>query len=500
MKNYLLKHAMLGGLVCLSFTSTAQVGIGTNTPRGALDINESTTNTSGLVLPTNSDHAVMVNPQGGKPVAGTIMYDSTSDCIRLYKQTEEWSGCLLEESVLRESTGELVCTSIQVKGSYMANMTLSSMNTVEVQVNVTTPGSYTIITNQINGYSFTGTGTFGSIGTHTVILEGVGTPVVSGTDTFTVSYDGGTCTFNVSVAKGISLGNFEDPAKSCLAIYNEYQAAGQTVEDGEYYIQGKRTDAVKTYCDMTNGGYTLIKSYSEFQVFGTDGKGPENDLLTTRQGLDYFEDRGYAEAIGESGIVNYELFLLPTSVRKNIRSGVSGNQYRVRIVEDEANVANNNDAWANNNYAEYDFSPSPDNIDFIENGAWATDTPIINSKIFGKEYKSLGSGAGGNYVSFDGQAWNYTITATQVGAMGTKHDYKEPNYAFTYKTSDGSIVNTNLTEIGYVWGIAGNDTFNHHIGKCDADDYQGATGCLGTSRRAHSFNGGKGRFVQWFVK
>lgn len=40
----------------------AQVGIGTQAPRGALDINQPVTNTMGLVLPTNDDAGNIVNP------------------------------------------------------------------------------------------------------------------------------------------------------------------------------------------------------------------------------------------------------------------------------------------------------------------------------------------------------------------------------------------------------------------------------------------------------
>ena len=44
---------------------SCQVGIGTTSPRGALDINSPTTNNKGLVLPTNSNPTNMTNPQGG---------------------------------------------------------------------------------------------------------------------------------------------------------------------------------------------------------------------------------------------------------------------------------------------------------------------------------------------------------------------------------------------------------------------------------------------------
>ena len=80
-------------LCCSILLVYGQVGIGTTTPRGALDINKTTTNTFGLVLPTNSDTGNIVNPQGGGVALATVMYDSTLDCIRVYKSSG-WSRCL----------------------------------------------------------------------------------------------------------------------------------------------------------------------------------------------------------------------------------------------------------------------------------------------------------------------------------------------------------------------------------------------------------------------
>ncbi len=71
----------------------AQIGINTPTPRGALDINRPTTNTMGLVLPTNTSAESVINPLGGAVALGTTVYDSTKDCVRVYKSTG-WSNCI----------------------------------------------------------------------------------------------------------------------------------------------------------------------------------------------------------------------------------------------------------------------------------------------------------------------------------------------------------------------------------------------------------------------
>ena len=81
-------------MICIGSTLFSQVGIGTANPRGALDINKETTNNMGLVLPTNADVNNIINPMGGSVVPGTIMYDSTNDCVKYYKASGAWSECL----------------------------------------------------------------------------------------------------------------------------------------------------------------------------------------------------------------------------------------------------------------------------------------------------------------------------------------------------------------------------------------------------------------------
>ena len=75
-----MKKILLYSLLSIQISVLAQVGVGTTTPRGALDINSST---QGVVVPTVSLVDILtqtaVNPQGGAIPAGTIVYnDATS--------------------------------------------------------------------------------------------------------------------------------------------------------------------------------------------------------------------------------------------------------------------------------------------------------------------------------------------------------------------------------------------------------------------------------------
>lgn len=95
--------------------------------------------------------------------------------------------------------GPGACAPITVNGFYVASTALGTANTIQVQANVTTAGSYTISTNTVGGFSFSGSGTFAGTGTQNVTLTGSGTPTTAGAQNFTVTWGTSTCTFTVFV-------------------------------------------------------------------------------------------------------------------------------------------------------------------------------------------------------------------------------------------------------------------------------------------------------------
>ena len=132
---------------CSMITMTwGQVGIGTATPRGALDINKPTTNTFGLVLPTNSETGNIINPQGGNVAAGTIIYDSSQNCIRLYR-TSGWSQCLSDAAERPEVARVASWSTFSIGSSNLStfNSQLNSAN------NYSAFGTY----KDVSGFEFT---------------------------------------------------------------------------------------------------------------------------------------------------------------------------------------------------------------------------------------------------------------------------------------------------------------------------------------------------------
>jgi hypothetical protein len=96
------------------------------------------------------------------------------------------------------------CTNFSVGGSYTQGIALTSNNTVQVTVNVTAIGNYTLSSTTVNGMTFSATGTFSILGTQAVILFGTGTPVAAGNAVFSVPASGSSCNFTVPVVANSS--------------------------------------------------------------------------------------------------------------------------------------------------------------------------------------------------------------------------------------------------------------------------------------------------------
>lgn len=98
---------------------------------------------------------------------------------------------------LQSSAGD--CLPKTVNGTYTAGTALTDSNTIDVTVNVTQTGTYTIYTDTLNGYYFKAVSSFATSGSNTVHLKGYGKPLAPGTNTFTVTYDTSFCTVSVTV-------------------------------------------------------------------------------------------------------------------------------------------------------------------------------------------------------------------------------------------------------------------------------------------------------------
>lgn len=93
------------------------------------------------------------------------------------------------------------CLDANIQGIYMKNTPVTVNNKVDIKVNVSTIGTYSISTTTINGITFSGTGTFATTGVQTVSINASGTPVNTGNTVVTVNAGTSTCNFSLLVAE-----------------------------------------------------------------------------------------------------------------------------------------------------------------------------------------------------------------------------------------------------------------------------------------------------------
>lgn len=172
-------------------------------------------------------------------------------CKKEYSE-EEGSGDKSSGSLVSETTGE--CLPKTVNGAYIAGTILGASEYIEVDVDVAKEGSYTISTDTVNGYYFTGSGEFTSTGVNTVKLFGKGKPLAEGSDFFIVSYDTTFCEVEVGV---LPAGSQPPPPPPATATYFwKFTLGGKT-------YQGSVDKNNAELVDTTVGGVNFKAFYFE---------------------------------------------------------------------------------------------------------------------------------------------------------------------------------------------------------------------------------------------
>ncbi len=224
-------------LVFASFISYAQVGIGTETPEGALDI---VSTDSGLVLPRVANTTSVTTP-----VNGMMIYDLSSHCVKVY-QDGEWSNCTA-------STGGSVtsldnCDSPTTTGT-LENSVAASGVSFTINYSGGDGGSYsgeTVNSTTVTGLTATLTaGTF-STGSGSVTYNVSGTPNNSGTANFNISLGGQTCTVSLTVNDSLTI-----PPELTLEEDQSYFIA--SIFDEDYLPYTSPTGAATTATQAADG-------------------------------------------------------------------------------------------------------------------------------------------------------------------------------------------------------------------------------------------------------
>ncbi|MFL5739341.1 MAG: hypothetical protein ACJ75B_03920 [Flavisolibacter sp.] len=165
------------------------------------------------------------------------------------------------------------CMNSNMSGTYAQGTAMGSSNSVTIEVNVGTIGTWTMNSNSVSGFYFAGSGTFSATGVQTITLLASGTPSAQGDQTFTLTAGGGTCTFIVTVA-----------------------ASGTTTPAGDHFPL--TANSWWSYEDISTPGDTIkivnaatktigANTYRLFQW--TDDAGPFDTSFYRKSGNDYLE-------------------------------------------------------------------------------------------------------------------------------------------------------------------------------------------------------------------
>lgn len=93
-----------------------------------------------------------------------------------------------------------ICSSAVVSGFYIEGRATDTSNTLQVNVHVSTAGNYNIITNPVNGISFTASGKFADTGFYSVTMVCSGTPQAPGSFAVKIPGDNG-CSVILTILK-----------------------------------------------------------------------------------------------------------------------------------------------------------------------------------------------------------------------------------------------------------------------------------------------------------
>jgi hypothetical protein len=97
------------------------------------------------------------------------------------------------------------CTNIVAHGNYLVGNDLTDSNFLVVGAHITTKGSYTVTSDTVNGFSFSGSGTVADTGITELKLAAHGRPASLQASLFTVQFDSSFCQVQVTVLDTLSV-------------------------------------------------------------------------------------------------------------------------------------------------------------------------------------------------------------------------------------------------------------------------------------------------------
>ena len=371
-------------------------------------------------------------------------------------------------SLQEDGTG--ACLGSSVSGAYIADTVLTEANYAEVNVNVTTPGTYTIYTDTVNGYSFKRTGSFTAAGLTTVKLKGSGTPLTTGINNFTVYYDSTQCSFSVTVisggsGNGAAVFSLDGAPGGCTnaVIGGAYQAGTALTAANTVTIQ-VNVATTGTYAITTNtvNGF----AFSAIGSFSTTG--PQTVVLTC-SGLPAAAGNFTYILTAGTSVCSFKLICdpstqvtdyFPRTANSNWSYEYDGSQVDseyVKVITPTVPAGGNtynvfmytNDAASGYDTSGYYRKAANDYFQWMDVGYfWGLDNPLWAEYTFLKDNQSAGftwtsQSFTGNYTDSSNNTFSVTVR------MKYKIIQKDVNYTVTSSSGTLSFPNTIEVEEGY---------------------------------------------------
>ncbi|MEJ7586023.1 MAG: hypothetical protein WKI04_00540 [Ferruginibacter sp.] len=162
------------------------------------------------------------------------------------------------------------CTTATPAGTYQTGTALTASNTITIDVNVTTPGTWVITTPAVNGMTFSGSGNFTTATPQTVTLTGSGTPVTEGVFDFTLPNNG--CSFPITVFTGTPATDFLKCTIDGVARTFNVDLIAIKASTTSFVLGGSETadaNSPQFEIDLTNTPDITAGAYNKFSATNT---------------------------------------------------------------------------------------------------------------------------------------------------------------------------------------------------------------------------------------
>lgn len=189
------------------------------------------------------------------------------------------------------------CTTAIINGTYMVNLPATQNNTVQLQVKVTAPGTYSISTPTIDGLSFYASGTFTKLGVQPILFYASGKPVVHGSFPYSPGNNG--CSFTITINDA---GVVTPPANPAPVTDGSFSCKIDGVLNTFNY-NAIATTTTQVFTALNVGGFQIASNggnVPEFQFYIS-----KNDNSAITAGT--YNENGFLSANGYNIEIDYQM-------------------------------------------------------------------------------------------------------------------------------------------------------------------------------------------------